>query len=541
MVFWLSLNSGWKLQDVQAGLNVSIAFICAGATFVFVRYFWQVAARRVIQQSDVPAYTLLSLNSIGEILDVVLLLRRDLFTRRYWALLVQCVFVVIFTIATMMAGFLARFSTRYGTVTRSMQVNGTLADRSTGNILYAEVDTNRTMQALQDANWPLDRMLEYLPNDNYRWNYVPEQWNSSWSMDCSYNRTTPIPNVATQSNCSSIYTEIPFLYNNFWDWSASNDTWNWQTQSTGWRANRQEYRSWVVFSHGIRKITWDNNLAMWTEIEMRTVMTYLAGVPWNTTVPDTDCNFAVGPIKNARYTSANCRLKRKTAGRTKDDLFYGAYPEGYDVQTVADAYLEHFGNTLRKAASRNETIPTIEGEEATRFWLAWQITKDTITSPYTTRSIDVKVQVPQISLICVIIASIVGLFDLCGLLSYWLFLFRNWQHLEKTPQSKLDWMMKTLKHSDNQGAFDGRQKLDIAMASGHEDSDGVLLNRTQKYDSRSLNTNDSFSMIPEPYHRDDGFETYILESESSSKAPSSTSTWFPPQQYERVSPHIRPG
>lgn len=34
MVKWVSLDSSWTLQDVQAGLNVIIAFLCAGSVFV---------------------------------------------------------------------------------------------------------------------------------------------------------------------------------------------------------------------------------------------------------------------------------------------------------------------------------------------------------------------------------------------------------------------------------------------------------------------------------------------------------------------------
>lgn len=134
MTRWVSLKAGWKLQDVQAGLNVCIAFLCAGGIFVLVRYCWLLAARRVARQRDVPAYSLLSLNTIGETIDVIWLLRHDLFARRYHGLLVQVVCVIFLTGATLMSGFIARFSTRYGTTVRQIDVNGTIAQRNTQSI-----------------------------------------------------------------------------------------------------------------------------------------------------------------------------------------------------------------------------------------------------------------------------------------------------------------------------------------------------------------------------------------------------------------------
>lgn len=245
MLRWVSLDPSWTLQDVQAGLNVVIAFLCAGAIFVLVRYCWLLAARRVAQQRDVPAYSLLSLNTIGETIDVIWLLRRELFTARYKALLIQCIFVVILTVATLLSGFSARFSTRYGVVIQERNVNGTLAERATGNILYAEVDTNLSFTALQQAKFPQTKLLEYLPNLDTTWEYVEDQWNSSWSMECTYNRSTQIANPVSTGNCTDLSTEFPQVNDNYWDWTE-NATWYWQ--NTGWRSDYSKWRDWIIVS-----------------------------------------------------------------------------------------------------------------------------------------------------------------------------------------------------------------------------------------------------------------------------------------------------
>jgi len=225
MVYWISFPPSWKLPDVQAGLNVVITFLCAGCIFVLVRYCWQLAARRVAAQKDVPAYTLLSLNTIGEAVDIIWLLRKDLFATRYHGLLVQCLFVVLLTCATLSSGFIARVSTRYGNIVVQQLTNGTIAERSTGSLLYAEIDTNTTLFNLQRANFTTDQLLDYLPAQDSNWDYIPTQWNNSWAMDCTYAPVTEIAKVRATGNCSeNMWTEIP-------------QSWQLWTQMSGFNKN----------------------------------------------------------------------------------------------------------------------------------------------------------------------------------------------------------------------------------------------------------------------------------------------------------------
>lgn len=270
---------------------------------------------------------------------------------------------------------------------------------------------------------------------------------------------------------------------------------------------------------------------------MRTVTIYLRDIPWNNTLDDTNCNFAPGPIGNAFYTSCDCKLTRDVQNRSEDDLYYGAYPDASDTSTETSAYLEHYGNRFRKEASRSLPVTVIEGEELAMFYQAYQITKDTITSPYVKRKINAHVRVPQISIITLIICSAAGLVVLFGLVSYWIFLWRNHAHLDKTPQSKLDWMLQTLK-KENDDHAQRRHRLSQAMASGIDKGEGVPLNRvdTKDPDRKSVVSVTSSNFPPSHDFHDDGFDTPILGANFSGGMP--TSTWFP-QQYERVSGHGR--
>lgn len=541
MTRWVSLKVGWTLQDVQAGLNVCIAFLCAGGIFVLVRYCWLLAARRVAKSQDVPAFSLLSLNTIGETIDVIWLLRHDLFAPRYHGLLVQVVCVMLLTVATLMSGFIARFSTRYGSTVKELDVNGTIARRNTQSIPYAEVETNLTLFNLQRARFPQTQLLEYIPDHSKYWEYDQAQWNGSWSMDCQYERSTPIPNPVATDDCSNgLWSQIPWINDNWSGWESNQSFYTYD--STGWRNNNTMYRDWLVFVHGEQYTDWNEDFYLGMTVQ--TVAIHLQGL--NATTPE-GCNFGPGDITSASYTSMSCKLTRSLGNRSYDDLInWGAYPDVFDVDMQAGAYVQHYANRFRKESSREDKITIIEGEELAMFFQAYLITKDSSTAPFVHRNISVHVQVAQISLPCLIACSAAAGIVLSGLLNYWIFLFRHWSRLHKTPQSKLDWMLHTLRKENDEHSTsqpDIRKRLSSAMASGATAGEAVpltKLNADQKDDGKSVRSTTSsvFSSRPtsELQHAEDGFETPILDANFSGRTP--TSTWFP-QQYERVTPHAR--
>ncbi len=131
---WVSLPRLWDLQDVQAGINIVINVLCALGVFVFVRLCWQRAAEKVAQHEHVPLPALLSINTPGDAIDVFILLKNQLFTLQFMAILAQCLVVVSLSVVAIGSGPLARFSCRPSVVDRAQNVTGSLAARSTENI-----------------------------------------------------------------------------------------------------------------------------------------------------------------------------------------------------------------------------------------------------------------------------------------------------------------------------------------------------------------------------------------------------------------------
>ena len=326
---------------------------------------------------------------------------------------------------------------------------------------------------------------------------------------------------------------------NWYDWNNNQSYYTYD--STGWRNNVTMYRDWLIFTHGVQYNNQKDGFD--TDLTVQTVATHLQGI--NATTPD-GCNFGPGSITSASYTSMTCKLERNL-NLSDDDLSnWGAYPDAFDVEMQAGAYVQHYANRFRKESSREAEITIIQGDELAMFYQAYLITKDSSTAPFVHRTISVHVHVAQISLPCLIACAVATGVVLFGLFNYWVFLFRHWSRLDKTPQSKLDWMLQTLRkeHDDvSTSKPDIRKRLSSAMASGVATGEAVpltVVNTDLKDERRSVRsaTSSTFSSMPTPelQHGDDGFESSVLGSNFSGRTP--TSTWFP-QQYERVSPHVR--
>jgi hypothetical protein len=286
-----------------------------------------------------------------------------------------------------------------------------------------------------------------------------------------------------------------------------------------------------------------------TSGRVRTVVLHLEGVPYNTSIDGTSCNFAAGPVQRASYTSMSCKMNRAVANKTWEDVFWGAYPDGFDISIQTSSYVQHYANNVRKESSRELPITPFTGDELVMFYQAYMITKDTSNAPYVQRIISEYVEVTQISIVTLIVCSVATAIILFGLVNYWIFLFRNWSHMNETPQSKLDWMLKTLRKDgeDHHNKGNLRQKLKEAMASGRHSSENMPLNKMtpsassdQSYNRRSARSAASSTIefpTPELERGDDGFETPILGSNFSGSRPGVT--WFPQgQQYQRVGGNV---
>lgn len=371
MAYWVSCSPERRLQDVQAGVNVIIAFLCAGGIFVLVRHFWMSAARKVLQQRDVPAYSLLSLGTMGEAIDIMWLLRRDLVvSSRYRGLLVQCLGVLVLTVASLLSGVIARFSTQNGVTTMRLAVKGNLAERSLLDIIPTDAIINRTFAAIDQSHFPRTQLLEFWPTPGSDWQYNPNQWNGSWTMDCEYEGRTEIPDLVVTNNCSDgLTSKLPQLLNNWDDWNTNESdlAWAW-TVSTDYVSMA---RDWVVFAHSVEVTDVKDDFCV--GLRVRTVAYYLTEI--NATTSD-DCILGPGPVTNASFTSFTCMLHRALGNRSTEDLQrWGANPDAIDVSMQVQAYSEFYAPRFQEESMQGLPATTINGEELAQLYQAYMISK----------------------------------------------------------------------------------------------------------------------------------------------------------------------
>lgn len=86
------------------------------------------------------------------------------------------------------------------------------------NTYWKEIDTS-----LSKASYPHDRLLDFLTVTTVNWTYVPDQWTSTWSLQCDAVPRTPIDMVSTghckgntvNSTVPTVYEGMPGLYSIF--------------------------------------------------------------------------------------------------------------------------------------------------------------------------------------------------------------------------------------------------------------------------------------------------------------------------------------
>lgn len=198
MTAWVVLSTEWKLEDVQAVLNVIITILCAIFILTSSRFFWHRSANQISQDHDVHLTSLLTFPSLGEVIDIIDLFRAELFRPKYAILGAQCLIFVFFSLAAMLAGPISRYSTKVGQTVQTKSVQGRLASRSLSCDVNDNVRWRKVFASLENANFPFDQLLDFLPETELNWVYAKNDWNSTYSTECTFTPQTNITLNATR-------------------------------------------------------------------------------------------------------------------------------------------------------------------------------------------------------------------------------------------------------------------------------------------------------------------------------------------------------
>ena len=303
-VYWLSLPKHWKLEDVQATLNVVITLLSALSIFVFVRCCWVRAVGRLVQDHKVLMPSLLVLNTLGEALDILHSMKNRIISSRFAALFAQCVVVTCFSITAILSGPIARFSTRQHLIISKQDVPGLLATRNFNGMSYANVEWNLTYTRLDDAGFPKDQLLDFLADNSHDWVFEPAEWNNSWSLECNQIPETPVK-LYDSGNCSSLRSEIPNLNRifNVSKWDSYTRSWD------GFYSSQDTNKDILLFIHGVKEGDYDETTDTNRSMSILLASIQMHDVPRNQNSTD-DCSFRQGDIGKSSYTKIECELRR---------------------------------------------------------------------------------------------------------------------------------------------------------------------------------------------------------------------------------------
>lgn len=418
------------------------------------------AARSIIIHKQItPTHSLLSLNTVGEIIDIIWLLRGDLFTKKYVKIVVQSACILLLTTASLLSALLARYSTRTEIQAVPRKTSGLLAERTlqSGS---AGATANQTLYALKRANFPPNQLLDFLPDLDTQWQYQEDQWtNSSWSMNCTSIELTEIPHANVQDCSPNLLDQVPYLNKLFSDWPR--DKWQYGWSGSGYEYNLTEWKDYNLFLFGVWGVDMYSNDIFspgdcgcpMRELNIRVFWVHLQDVG-KVDSNDTSCIFRRSPAKTLRYTGTTCHLVKNATSIPKEDLFLstGAAPDIVLYSGIPSAYNMQYGSRLIRQSMQDLPISVLSGAEMVQFYQAYLIAKDTELSRQrrVSRTINVFLPVTQISLVCVVLCCVAGFVVFLGLVSYFVFVTRYRENLGSVPQSKLDWMVKFLRLENEQ-------------------------------------------------------------------------------------------
>jgi hypothetical protein len=507
MDLWITLPHFWKLQDVQATLNVIIAVLSGLGILVMTRCCWQLGARAFIHRRSVAASNLLTLSTLGEAAENLLLLRLDIL--RHGKLLFQCFGVIAFTLMTLLSGPIARYSTRPTTAIISSDINGTLVTKDFNSMANAQVEWNLTQSRLDEAGFPKDQLLDFMPDTSHSWMYRPEEWNNSWTMTCEYADETPIHNMfVSTDDCSDFQVKFgrETIQEMIPQWQSSEYSW-WS--SAEYYINATFYQDLLIFAYATNHTNFENVSNTDTTVDFAMAALHIHGFPKNSSdAPDT-CAYGPGPANSASFTRAACHLTRAPLTAIQDYKAI-AYPDCGDIDALPSAFAANYDPSFRKQAIAGQKIDLVKPEELVRFYQTYMVTKDTQDCHRVVRTLSIRVPAVQVTLTFVAVFAVLLLCIVIGGGQYLMFWLGRRKILGSLPQSKLDWLL----HSMSMVRDD--EKLDCV---GPKRSDGVNAD------------------VRHPMER----QLFLEEARYSTSSRSRDSPFYSPEECNQISKPLVPG
>lgn len=442
MSSWATLPTSWELEDVQAVLNVIITAFSGITVFVFTRCCWSLSARVAARGKQVSLSSLLTLNTPGEAVDILVLLKSH--ALRHWKILAQSFVVIALSLATVLSGPIAKYSTRLTYVVSKVEVDGLLAGRTDNSMAVSQVAWNDTQTSLDRAKFPLDQLLDYMPDTRHFWVYQPEEWNNTWSMSCKPTEFTPV-NLTLTSNCSTFHDKfsgamsheiLPSLLTSDWSVYGTDEFYVSDTLT----------KDILIMLYAANYTDWEGNngsvIGTYRRIDMSLASVHLHHIPRNESDDDVPCRWDAGPVGSASYTRVDCVIKRAHDG--VPDPIWLAFPDIHDVANIPSSLIANYFTRFKQESMADSAISVITPRDLQRFYQTYMITKDIQLKRPVKRQISVEAIAVQLSTGFIAIFALLALFDLVAGALCSFAVLHNRKAIAVIPQSKLDWLLQSI-------------------------------------------------------------------------------------------------
>lgn len=460
---WVNLSTRWDLTSVQATLNVLISVLGTIGVWAFSRYWWQRSCATLLRRdSEVPLSSLLILSSPGEGWDALTVLRRRIFSKQHWYLLVQLVVIVSATLACMLAGPIAKVSLRVTTTVQNSQLgvlNAVKGDSYQANLLEANVFWNDTIASLNRAKFPTDQMLDYLPPTTTPWTYIPDQWNPTWTMDCSFTEETPLHNLTAVGNHTFLDPIDAFppyrdTYESRWldesMYRRQVDISGWSTTDPAFHFTDELFFILIGSDPVIDDRMYTNNATMEISFSVLHFKNFNATNIADTTLDAEDSWVFFGPVESANYTRLECNISRKPEVAEESSV---PWIWTNDTYAITFGFRTYFSYMLENATSKGLPVETPSPLDLLRLWQTYMITMNTIYAFPTSREVGVLMDTVQISIGFLTAFILLTLMTVWSTFRYFIFRRRHKKELEELyiPDSKLEWMVHGAKVVEGEG------------------------------------------------------------------------------------------
>ncbi|KAK0656879.1 hypothetical protein B0T16DRAFT_452387 [Cercophora newfieldiana] len=456
LVLWMFLPTSWDLGNVRALLALIINFLCVIGIWVVSYSAWKIGAMK-LAHSNKRSTKLLSLYSptgLGDVADIIPLLRGKMGLGILAQLLVSGTIIVILSAVAVVSAPIARYSTRLGEQVQQVPVPGTLASIWHSGMGSALVKWNATIERFKAAEMPLDQLVDFLPDNNINWKYSEAEWNNSWSASCQWTERTAIElySMGNTSDTGNIFATIEGSQAVFPDKYFGKEYVYTNIDAGPYR--NDVYPDTLLFI----LIQTNPNASLIDEVNN----TYSNFLPFHFTIAAfhlknaplnlTDQGYfawGTGPIEQSWYTMANCDIERAVS-RTPNELDeyaeeHIAHPWSWDYGSTLDAYRSFYEAPLTEQSFRGESIYHPSGQDLFRFYQAYLATKD--IQDYESAERVISVAVPTVELSVPVLVVFLLYLVLIALAAFWFVVVRRLPSGALVPRTKIEWMAQGMRES----------------------------------------------------------------------------------------------